>query len=116
MSGHQVLKMPPLRDLPMPWRLGESEQKKFWWVQDVAMGRDLGVGCPLPEVQLEEAGWRIPWMLAIEPAEKGSPLVPLGPGPMEVDGAKQVPGDGATAGETTDSEETDPSLAHDSQP
>ena len=35
---------------------------------------------------------------------------------MEVDGAGQAPGDGATVGEAADSEETDSSLAHDSQP
>ena len=116
MSGYRVLKMPPLRDLPMPWRLGELEEKKFWWGQNVVMGGDLGLGRPPPGVQLEEAGWRIPWMPVWSLAEEGSPLPPLGPGPMEVDGAKQVPGDGATAGEAMDSEETDSSLAHDSQP
>ena len=41
-------------------------------------------------------------------------MVPLGPGPMEVDGAEQAPGDGAVVGEATDSEETDSLLAHDS--
>ena len=115
MSSHWVLKMPPLQDLPMPWRLGESEEKKFWRGQGVATGRDLGLGHPLSRVQLEQAGWWIPWMPAVEPAEEGSPLAPLGPGPMEVDGAEQVPGDGAKVGEATDSEETDSSLAHDSQ-
>ena len=80
------------------------------------MGRDLGLGRPPTGVQLEEAGWKIPWMLAVEPAEEGSPLVPLGPGHMEVDGAEQTPGDGAAVGEAADSEETDSSLAHDSQP
>ena len=47
-----------------------------------------------------------------EPAEEGLPL-PLGPGPMEVDGTEQVPGDGATMGEAMD-KETDSSLAHNS--
>ena len=42
----------------------------------------------------------------MEPAKEGLPLVPLGLGPMEVDGAEQVPEDGATVGEATD-EETD---------
>ena len=116
MSGYWVLKMPPLWDLPMPWRLGELEEKKFWWGQDVAMGRDLGLGRPPPGVQLEEAGWQIHWMPVAEPAEEGSPLAPLGPGPMEVDGTEQVPGDGAAEGEAVDSKETDSSLAHDSQP
>ena len=80
------------------------------------MGRDLGLERPPSGVQLEEAGWQIPWMLAVEPVEEGSPLAPLGPGPMEVDSAEQVLGDGAPAGEATDSEETNSSLAHDSQP
>ena len=35
---------------------------------------------------------------------------------MEVDGAKQVPGDGDAAGEAADSEATDSSLAYGSQP
>ena len=65
---------------------------------------------------MEEAGWQIPWMLAVEPAEEGSPLAPLRPGPMEVDSAKQVLGGGAPAGEAANSEETNSSLAHDSQP
>ena len=30
MGGYQVLKMPPLRELPMLWRLGHSEERKFW--------------------------------------------------------------------------------------
>ena len=51
----------------------------------------------------------------MEPAEQGSPLAPLGPGPMEVDGTEQVPRDGAAVGEAADSEETDSSLAHNSQ-
>ena len=100
----------------MPWRLGKLEEKKFWRGQDVAMGRDLGLGHPPPGVQLEEAGWQIPWMPAVEPAEEGSPLVPFAPGPMEVDSAEQVPRDSAAVGEATESEETNSSLAHDSQP
>ena len=51
----------------------------------------------------------------VEPAKEGSPLAPLGPRPMEVDGAGQVPGDGAAVGEAMDSEETKSSLAHNSQ-
>ena len=116
MSGHWVLKMPPLRDLPMPWKLGESEERKFWKGQNVATGGDLGLGHPPPGVQLEEAGWWIPWILELEPAEEGSPLPPIGPGPMEVDGTKQAPGDRDASGEAADSEATDSSLAHDSQP
>ena len=46
-------------------------------------------------IQLEEAGQRVPWGLVVEPAQEGPPLLPLGPGPMEVDGAEQAPEDGA---------------------
>ena len=54
-------------------------------------------------------------MPEVELAEEGSPLAPLGPGPMEVDHTRQAPGDSAASGEAADSEETDSSLAHDSQ-
>ena len=47
----------------------------------------------------------------MEPAEEGSPLAPLGPGPMEVDDAEQALEDGAAAGKAAD-KETDSSLAH----
>ena len=110
-SGHQVLKMPPLQLLPMPWRLLAMEEGRFWWGQDVAMEADLELGHLPPRVQLEEAEWQIPWVPAEELAKEGSPLSALGPGPLEVDGAEQVPEDGATAGEATD-EETNSSLAH----
>ena len=62
------------------------------------MGKDLDLGRPPPRVQLEEVGQQIPWMPEVELAEEGSPLAPLGPGPMEVDGAEQAPGDGAMVG------------------
>ena len=62
MGGYRVLKMPLLWDLPMPWRLGDLEEKKFWKGKNVAMGGDLGLGHPPPGARLEEAGWRIPWM------------------------------------------------------
>ena len=62
MGGYWVLKMLPLRDLPMPWRLGDSEEKKFWKGKNMAMGGDLGLGCPPPGVRLEEARRWIPWM------------------------------------------------------
>ena len=52
MGGYRVLKMPPLRELPMPWRLRDLE---VW-------GGDWGRGRPPPGVQLEKAGRRIPWM------------------------------------------------------
>ena len=90
------------------------EEEHFWKGQDVAMGEDLELGCPPPRVQLEEVGWQIPWMPVVEPAKEGSPLVPLGPGPMEVDGAEQALGNGAMVGEAADSKETDSSLAHNS--
>ena len=77
------------------------------------MGADLELGRPSPRVQLKEAGQWIPWMPAIEWAKGSSPLAPLGPGPMEVDGTEQALEGGATAGEAED-EETDSSLAHDS--
>ena len=75
------------------------------------MGEELELGPPPPRIQLEEAGWWIPWGPLVEPAEEGSPLPPLGPGPVEVDGAKQVPEDGAMVGEAVD-EETDSLLGH----
>ena len=50
-------------------------------------------------------------MPEVEPAEEGSPLAPLGPGPMEVDGAKQALRGGVTVGEA-DNKETDSLLAH----
>ena len=98
----------------MLWRLSQPEEENFWKGQDVVMGEDLELGYPPPRIQLEEAGWQIPWMPVVELAEEGSPLAPLGQGPMEVDGAELAPGDGATAGEAMDSEETDSLLAHNS--
>ena len=90
-------------------------------------GEELELEPPPPRVQLEEVGWQIPWELLEEPAKEGSPLPPYGPGPMEVDGAKQaledgakqapedgatqVPEDVAVAGEAMD-KETDSLLAH----
>ena len=56
MGRYQVLKMPPLRELPMPWRLGDSEEPKFWKGKNMATGGDLGLGRPPPRVQLEEVG------------------------------------------------------------
>ena len=72
------------------------EEERFWWGQDVATGADLELGCFPPRVQLEEVGQWIPWMLAVELAKEDSPLAPLGPGPMEMDGAKQALEDGAS--------------------
>ena len=87
------------------------EEENFWRGQDLMMGEELEVGPPPPRVQLEEVGRWVPWGLVVEPAEEGSPLAPLGPGPMELDGAEQVPDDGAMAGEAAD-KETDSSMAH----
>ena len=87
------------------------EEENFWWGRDMMMGEELKLGPPPPRVQLEEAGQQIPWGPVEEPAKEGLPLPPLGPGPMEVDGAEQVPADGAMAGEAVD-EETDSLLAH----
>ena len=68
------------------------------------MGEELEMSPPLLSVQLEEVGQRVPWGLAVEPAKEDPPLSPLGPGPMEVDGAEQAPEDGASAEEATDKE------------
>ena len=67
------------------------------------MGEVLGLGRPPPRIGLQEAGWRLPWMMVQEPAREGSPLPPLEPGPMEVDGAKQAPRDGGAAEEAEES-------------
>ena len=87
------------------------EEKNFWWGRDLMMGEELELGPPPPRVQLEEAGWWVPWGLGVEPAVEGSPLVTLGPGPMEVDGTEQAPEDDAVVGEATD-KETNSSLAY----
>ena len=96
--------MPPLQLLLMPQRMSRAQEENFWWGWDVAMGEELEMGPPPPTIQLEEVGQRVPWGPAVELAEEGPPLLPLGPGPMEVDGAKQVPEDGATVEEATDKE------------
>ena len=101
--------MPPLWLLPMPWRMLKEQEEDFWQGRDIVMRKELELRPPPPTVQLNEAGGRIPWTPAVEPVEEGPPLLPLGPGLMEVDGAVQAPEDGATAEEATD-EETDSSL------
>ena len=80
--------MPPLLQVPMPQRMLKEQEDAFWHKLDVAMGEELEMGPPPLTVQLEEAGWWVPWGLAVEPAEEGLPLSPLGPGPMEVDSTK----------------------------
>ena len=83
----------------MPWRLNEEEEQWFWREEDVELGGDLGLGQPPPGIRLQEVGWRLPRTRGWEPTREGSPLPPLEPGPMEVDGGEQAPEDGSTAGE-----------------
>ena len=59
----------------------------------------MGLGPPPPGIRLWEAGRRLPWMMVQEPAREGSPLPPLGPGPMDVDSAEQALGDVSAVGE-----------------
>ena len=66
------------------------------------MGVELEMGLPPPSVQLEEAGRWVPWGAVVELAQEGPPLSPLGPGPMEVDGAQQVLEDGAAVDDATE--------------
>ena len=103
--------MPPLWLLPMPWRMSQLKEEDFWQGRDLTMGEELELGPPPLRVQLEEAGQRVPWGPEVELAEEGSPLAPLGPGLMEVDGTEQALEDGATVGEAAD-KETDSSLPH----
>ena len=63
----------------------------------------MGLGPPPSGIRQREVGRRLPWMMVQEPAREGSPLPPLEPGPMDVDGAEQVPGDGGAAEEAEDS-------------
>ena len=95
--------MPPLWDLPLPWQLSDEEEQRFWRGEDVEMGVDLGLGWPPPGIWPREVGRRLPRTRAQEPAREGSPLPPLEPGPMDVDGAEQVPGDGGAVEEAEDS-------------
>ena len=98
--------MPPLRLLPMLQRMSRVQEENFWHGWDVAMGEELEIGPLLPTIQLEEVGQQVPWGLVVELAKEGPPLLPLGPGPMEVIGAEQMPEDSAMAGDAKD-EETD---------
>ena len=93
----------------MPQRMLKAQEENFWWGQDVVMGEELEMRPPPPSVQLKEVGQRVPWGPVVAPAKEGPPLSPLGLGPMEVNGAKQVPEDGAMAEEAAD-KETDSSL------
>ena len=82
----------------MPWRLNEEEEKRFWKGQEVSSGEDLRLGRPPPGIRLQEAGRRLPRTRGSEPAREGSPMPPLEPGPMDVDGAEQAPEEGSAAG------------------
>ena len=82
----------------MPWRLNEEEEKRFWKGQEVSSGEDLGLGRPPPGIRLQEAERRLPRTRGSEPAREGSPMPPLEPGPMDVDGAEQAPEEGSAAG------------------
>ena len=94
--------MPPLRQVLMLQRMSKEQEEAFWCGLDVAIGEELEMGPPPPTIQLEEAGWWVLWGLVVELAEEGLPLSPLGLGPMEVDGTKQVPEDGAAAEDSTE--------------
>ena len=94
-----MLKIPHLRDLPLPWMLLELEEQRFWRGEEVSTGEDLGLGRPPPGIRLQQAGRRLPRTRGREPAREGSPLPPLEPGPMDVDGTEQAPGDGSMVGE-----------------
>ena len=60
---------------------------------------ELEVGPPPPNIQLEEVGQWVLWVLELEPAPEGTPLLPLWVELMEVDGTKQAQEDGATVEE-----------------
>ena len=80
----------------MPQRITKEEEEKVFLCRlDVAMGEELALEPPPPTVQLEELGGRVLRGPAVELAQEDLPLSPLGPGPMEVDGTKQAPKDGA---------------------
>ena len=96
--------MPPLQLLPMLQRTLRAQEENCWQGWDMVMGEELEMGPPHPTVQLEEADQRVPWGLVVEPAEEGPPLLPVGLGLMEVDGAKQVLEDGTVAEEAVDKE------------
>ena len=85
-------------------RMTREEEEAFWRGLDVAMREELELGPPPPTIQLEKVGWWVLWGLAVEPAQEGPPLLPLGPRPMEVDGAEQVPEDGTPVKDAADEE------------
>ena len=97
--------MPHLQLVPMLQRMTKKEQEAFWCGLYVVMGEELELGPPCSYVQLEEVVRRVPWGPAVEPAQDGPPLSPLGLGPMEVDGAKHEPEDGTTAEDATGQQE-----------
>ena len=87
--------MPLLQQVLMPQRMSKEQEEAFWHGLDMVTGEELEMEPPPSTIQLEEAGWWVLWGPAVELAQEGPPLSPLGPGPMEVDGAEQVPEDGA---------------------
>ena len=95
--------MPPVWLVPMLQKMmKEEEEEAFWHRLYLEMGGELEVGPLHPKVQLEEVGWWVLWGPELEPVQEGMPLSPLGPGPIEVDGAKQVPEDGAMVEDTAE--------------
>ena len=95
--GESAPIMPPLQLVLMLQRMMKEKEEAFWHGLDVAMGEELELGPAPLTIQLEEVGQQVAWWPAVELAQEGPPLSPLGPVPMEVDGAKQVPKDGAMA-------------------
>ena len=59
--------MPPLQLVPIPQRMMKEEEEAFWFRLDVAMGEELELDPPPPNVQLEETGWQVPWSPELEP-------------------------------------------------
>ena len=91
--------MPPQWLVPMLQKMMKEEEEAFWHRLDVETGQELDLSPLPPNVQLEEAGWQVLWGLELELVQEGPPLSPLVLGPMEVDGAKQAPEDGAMSEE-----------------
>ena len=84
--------------------MSKEQEEDFSQGWDLMMGKELEPGRPPLRVQLEEVGQQVSWGQAVEPANEGSPLAPLGAGPIEVDSAEQVPEDGTVAEEAADKE------------
>ena len=87
----------------MPQRVMTEEGGAFWHELDLEMREELELGVLTPNIWLEDVGRWVWWGPAPEPAPEGPPLLPLGAGPMEVDGAKQAQ-DGASVEDDTTGE------------